>query len=394
MTLKNPFEVNQPVRILFGSGQITRIGEVARQFGRRAYFLTMQELECHGLTEPVKDHLKASGLEVTEFNRVEAEPTCKHIDDVAAEIRDAQPEVLIALGGGSVMDVAKAAAIGVTHAEPVWQYVDLSNRPHLPIDSDVVPVVAVPTTAGTGSEVTPYAVVSNHETIQKGTIKSPFIFPKVAIIDPELTVNLPKELTASTGVDAFAHALESYLNVKRRTAFSDMVAEEAMKIIYQTLPAAVERGQDLNFRARMAWGSMLAGMAIANAGTTVAHALAQPLGARLNLPHSLTVAIFTLPVLRHTWQHDPERFARLAGLLEEKERLDLPLRERAKQIVRIVGSFLSKVGMKRRMRDYDLPNDIPELVTRDVFNYMSRPLKQHPKRFTRQEIREIIDEAF
>ncbi len=387
------FEMLQPVRVLFGQGQLDKLGEVATSLGRRVCVVTMKELVELGLVAPATDILKKAGLEVVIFDGVKPEPTCTDVDGAADTIRESGAELIVALGGGSVMDFAKALAIRATHSEPIWAYVNLSNRPPLPIDPTVLPIIAIPTTSGTGAEVTPYAVMSNPETIQKGTIKSPHIFPKVAIVDPELAQGLPKIMTAATGIDAFAHALESFLNKANRTPFSDMVASEAMRTIYQSLPQVLNQLGNLELRRDMAWGSLLAGVAIANAGTTVAHALAQPLGARSHLPHSVTVSIFTVPVLRHTWDAAIDEFGSLCSVLDPRIGQHLMGHQRAKKTVTLVEDLLAMAEMNHRLGTYSISAEQTQGIVDDVFSYMSRPLAQHPKQFSRQEIQAIIQEA-
>lgn len=386
------FEMIQPVRVLFGRGQLAKLGEIVTSLGRRVILFTMRELSDLGLAERALSALRRADLEVMIFDKVQQEPTCTHIDCIAEQVTKWRAEVLVALGGGSVIDVAKAVAIRATHPEPTWMYVNLSNRPPLAINPTVLPVVAIPTTAGTGSEVTPYAVISNEEVKQKGTIKSPLIFPKVSIVDPELTLDLPPALTAATGIDALAHALEAYLNVNR-TPFSDMVAQEAIRVIYRALPQVINNGHDIVVRTQMSWGSLLAGIAISNAGTTVAHALAQPLGARAHIPHSLAVAIFTVPVLRHSWPADVGRLADLARLIAPERVNRLSEEQQAKSVANIIEEMVVAVGMNRKTREFPVSSDIVDRLLDDVFSYMSRPLVQHPKQFSRSEMRLIIEEA-
>jgi len=354
----------------------------------------MPELVALGLVDGAVSSLKEAGLEVVVFDKVKPEPSCTHVDEVAALVRESGAQVLVAFGGGSVMDVAKAAAIAATHPEPTWMYVNLSNRPPLDIEAVTLPVVVVSTTSGTGSEATPYAVMSNDETIQKGTIKSSYIFPRAAIVDPSLTLKLPPRLTAATGVDAFCHALESFINIPNRNAFSIMVASEAMRTLYKSLPAAVANGADLALREEVAWGSTLAGVAIANAGTTVAHGMAQPLGARAHLSHAETVAIFTVPVLRNTWQAATGLFAEIASQLDPQRVLGFSEEAAAEAGVDMVEEFFKEVGMFIKMKEFGVKEDILSDLVGDITGYMSRPLAQHPKVFNAEEVMKILKEAY
>ncbi|MDP2718959.1 MAG: iron-containing alcohol dehydrogenase, partial [Dehalococcoidia bacterium] len=276
------FSAYMPVEIRFGPGTVSSLGEAASRLGRRAFLVTMKNLVEIGLVERAIDSLKKSNIEFVLFDKVKGEPKSSDIDSAKEVLRESGCDLVIGLGGGSCIDQAKALAICARHPEPIWEYVNLSNRPPKPVSSkDVLPIIAIPTTAGTGSEVTPYAVVTNTETIQKGTIKEPAIYARMALIDPELTVPLPPRITAATGVDALAHAIESYFNVKNRTPYSDMVAVEAIRQIIKWLPTAYQDGNNLEARTRVAWGATLGGISISQAGTTVAHAMAQPLGARM-----------------------------------------------------------------------------------------------------------------
>ena len=388
------FEIHNPVHVHFGQGKVKQLGKITKDYGKRVFVLTMSDIKKLRLTEDAVSSLKEAGLDVVEYNEVTAEPTCLHVDEVARQVREAKTDIVVAIGGGSVIDVAKAAAICATHSESAWQYVNLSNRPPQPIHSNVLPIIAVPTTAGTGSEVTPYAVLSNDETIQKGTVKSPYIFPKAAILDPELALKLPKNLTAATGADAFTHALESFMNVRFRSPYSFMVANQAMSIIYKTLPELLHNLHDIQLREQMAYGSMLAGLAITHVGTTVAHAMGQPLGARLHLPHSVTVSIFTLPVIWKTWESDIDKFAELASCLNGASVSELAVKEKAKCAVELVDSFFKNIEMDLKIGQYTSDQTIVDALVDDVTSYMSRPLAQHQKHFSDDEVRQIILEAF
>ncbi len=388
------FNINMPVRVLFGAGRISEFGAEVKGLGKKVFIVTMKEIAELGLLDKALASLKSEGVEYEIFPDVLSDPGSSDIDGVVERLRSSGCDVIAGVGGGSVIDFAKALAICTGHELDVWSYVNLSNRPPAPVNEALVlPVIAVPTTAGTGSEVTPYSVVTNSETVQKGTIKEPSIYPKVAIVDPELTLTLSPELTAVIGVDALAHAVESYFNLPNRAPYSDMIAEESVTYIARYLRRAYADGNDLEARAGMAWGSTLAGIAISQAGTTVVHALAQPLGARMGLSHGVSVSIFFLEVLRHTLPVDSARFARLAVLLGQGggggDELAL-----AGKAVDALAALLAEVNMPPRLSDYGAKVELIDELADDVATYMSRPLKQHPRVFTRDELREIIKDCF
>ncbi len=388
------FTFSQPVKVIFGSGEIGRIGREALAYGKKVLLVSTKELQDTGTVKRVVDILKADGVEARVYDGVSREPTSAAVDSTRLVVLEHKPEVIIGLGGGSAIDFAKALAIAATHPGPIWDYVNLSNRPPLDINPSVLPVISIPTTSGTGSEMTPFAVLINSGTKQKATIKSPYIYSRTAIIDPQLTVTLPPGITASTGVDAFTHALESYLNVTNRSPFSDLVAEEAIRIIPRYLLRAVKDGTDTEAREKMAYASMLGGIAIAQAGTTVIHALAQPLSARAGLPHGLTVALFTVPVLKYTYRADRERFARIAELLDEDSVSGMSEEQRAEESIGLLSKFLDSVGMLHKLSEYNVSKSIIDELTDDTTTYMARPLSQHPKKFSKEEIRRICEDAF
>lgn len=387
------FNTYTPVKIIFGAGRVSALGEAVGQHGKKVFIATMKDIADLGIVEKALDSLRASGVGHVLYTDVKPDPKSDDIDAAAEIIRGSGCDVVLGIGGGSSMDFAKALAICAKHPKRIWSYVNLSNRPPAPVDNDrVLPVVAVPTTAGTGSEVTPYAVVTNSETVQKGTIKESAIYPRAAVVDPELTLLLPPELTALTGVDALAHALESYFNVPNRTPFSDMVVEEALKWIVRSLPVAWRDGNNIEARAGMAWGSTLGGIAISQAGTTVAHAMAQPLGARMGLPHGVTVAVFLLAVLRETLPADEGRFARIARIFGSSN--GLAESEQACKAIELLEGFLKDIEMPPTLSDLGAEEGLVDELADDVMTYMSRPLKQHPKVFNGSELKRIVRECF
>ncbi|MFT5285256.1 MAG: alcohol dehydrogenase class IV [Planctomycetota bacterium] len=385
------FRAHLPVELEFGSGKINRLGEFAARYGKRVFLVTMPDMVELGFADRAHASLTKAGLETVLFDRVQPEPKSDQIDAAAEVLRAESCDVVVGLGGGSAMDVAKAVAICAKHTGPVWDYVNLSNRPPQPVHASItLPIIAIPTTAGTGSETTPYSVVTNTETVQKGTIKEPAIFPRVAIVDPELSSRMPKALTGATGVDAFAHSLESYLNVPNRSPLSDALAETAMRGLIGNLKRAYDDGTDLEARAGVAYAASLSGMVIANAGTTVAHAIAQPLGARINTSHADSVALFTVPVLRHTLPADGERIARIGtffpNFLGNGKSTDVA----AQMAVDSIAQWLASVGITRTLADFGGGEELVDLLAEDVTTYMSRPLKQHPVQFDADDIRSIV----
>ena len=383
-----------PTQILFGSGRINSLGEQCAQFGKKALIVTMHDLVELGILETTIKSLTRSGIEYVICDRISPEPLTKDIDSLRTIIEEANADFVIGFGGGSCLDASKAVAIVATNPGGIWDYIDLRGRPPRALTNMPLPIIAIPTTSGTGAEITMNSVLTNKSTTQKATIKFPSLFPKIAIIDPELTISMPKTITGMTGFDAFSHAMESFINSTNRSPFSDMVPGESMQRLFSYLPKAIKDGKNLEAREQCAWGSVLAGVSIAHAGTTLTHAIAQPATARLGIPHGLAVAIFTFPVLKYTYKHDVERFAMLAKLLVPNEAEALELFDQAELAIKVIHQFLKDCGVDQQLRHYGAKPEIVDELTEDTIGYMGRGLPQHPVNFDKEEIRTIIKEAY
>lgn len=383
----------QPTKVFVEEGAARRLPELCAGYGARVLFVYPADLKAQAAG--IIADLQAAKLVVTGWEQKDPEPTCDFIDAATADLRKLEGfEVVVGFGGGSAIDLAKAFAISLTQSEGIWMYANLSNRPPLPLLAPVLPVIALPTTSGTGSEVTPYAVLTKEDTQQKGTIQEPAIFPKVALVDPVLTASMPKNLTAATGMDAFAHALEATINISKVAPMAELFGIEAMKRVMKWLPVAYADGQNLEARQQMAFAATLAGMAISHRGTTTAHAIAEPLGALTHIPHGLGVTVSTVPVLRATIPHAPESLARLAKDVCGAEGFDSPTAA-ATHFVDALEGLIASVDLKKTVRDIigDAASDglAPRLID-SIMRFKFRPLKQHPVEFDAQTLKPIVDQ--
>lgn len=377
-----------PTQILFGVDGLLEIVEHASVYGDRVLFVCPADII--DLAKPTLENLNKSSFKVTVVEQLQAEPSCQYIDELTVELKQQQGfDLIIGFGGGSAMDLAKALSISLTHSESIWLYANLSNRPPLVLQNKTLPVFTIPTTSGTGSEVTPYAVLSNSETRQKGTIQETAIFPRLAIVDASLLVNMPAELTASTAIDAFAHALEATINISKPAPMAELFGIKAMTIIGENLPAVLAAPQDQALRQNIAYASTLAGMAISHRGTTTAHAIAEPLGALTKIPHGVGVAITTLPVMRNT-----ENYAETI-----LSNLDTQVFSSAQPSAANFNANLEKLienaGLNKTVTDIlgaeKVKGLADELVT-NVMNFKFRPLKQHPMEWGEEGVRKIVNE--
>ncbi len=300
------FGFYMPTEVLFGKGVVDRVGEVVVRYGKRALIVTgKHSARASGALARVEASLSEAGVASILFDRVTPNPSIEQVLEGAGYAREAEADLIVAIGGGSPMDAGKAMAIFATNEGSARDYFGVKTYARPPL-----PIFAIPTTAGTGSEVTEYAILTDLQGKDKKSLASPSIFPKVALADPELTCSMSPEITVDTGIDALTHAAESYL-ANRSTALSDALALESMRIIRGSLKRAWEDGGDVDARGDMLYGSMLAGMAIAQTGTTMLHAMGYPLTVFHGISHGRANGILLPYVLAFDRKAAPEKVDRI-----------------------------------------------------------------------------------
>ncbi|MCG8533140.1 MAG: iron-containing alcohol dehydrogenase, partial [Desulfovibrionales bacterium] len=274
-------------KTVHGVGSIAQAGEEVKALGgNRAIIVTDPGLASLGLHKPVEEALEASGVEFTLYAKAELEPNADSIQDCADAAAAFKADVIIAFGGGSSMDTAKAASVIAAHEGPISKYFGVNVVP-----GPCMPLIAVPTTAGTGSEMTSISVLTNNETGAKMGVVSDYLYSNTVILDPALTTGLPAHVTAMTGVDAFVHAMESFVGL-RATPFTDAQNLQAMKMIAANIRKTYTNGSNLEAREAMLYGSALAGLGFGNTQNGVIHAVGTSVPANYKLPHGLLMACF------------------------------------------------------------------------------------------------------
>ena len=273
------FEFATASRIVFGAGVLKEAGALAAEFGRRAFVVTGRSGER---AAPLLDGLKAAGVEAVTFNVV-GEPTTDLVREGTAQARVANRELVIGIGGGSVIDAGKAIAALLTNGGDPLDYLEVIGRGQ-PITQPAAPYIAIPTTAGTGAEVTANAVLASPEHRQKVSLRSRLMIPRIALVDPALTYSMPPELTASTGLDAFAQVLEPYVSLMANP-LTDTLCREGLMHVAHSLRQAYKNGKDVQARKDMALVSLFGGLALANAKLGAVHGLAGVLGGMFDAPH-------------------------------------------------------------------------------------------------------------
>jgi alcohol dehydrogenase class IV len=389
------FTVQWPGKLVFGPGRLAALGDEAKTLGHRAFVATTRDLSALGLTGQVRTLLETAGVAVTLYEDVQPDPTSVAVDDAAAIARAAGCDLVIGLGGGSAIDLAKGVAVAATHPGPIWDYVTYTGANAKPVTSAVLPVIAIPTTAGTGSEVTLGTVLDNPDNAMKAALLSPHVYPRVALVDPELTYTMPPKVTTMTGFDALTHGMEAYLNAVRCNPASDLFALETVRLVVRHLPRAAADGANQDARASMAWAATLGGLSIALSNTTVAHAMGLPMGARLGTPHGLALSRLLPVVLARSWQAQPARFATLADAIGIA-RPEMGEADKACALAPWLRRFIEEIGLAALWTSPGAepqPALLLDTLTDDVFAYMGRPVQQHLPIFSRSEMRQMYEEA-
>jgi alcohol dehydrogenase len=373
--------------ILVELGAAKRLGEILRERFRqtRLCLVTDSFLHRSGLLAPALLNLRQHGWNVCVIDDVIADPP-EHIVLAAAErARLSGAELVLGLGGGSSMDVAKLIAALAGSDQPLAEMYGVGN-----VRGPRLPLVQIPTTAGTGSEVTPISIVTTGETTKAGVV-SPVLYADLTILDADLTIGLPPAATAATGIDAIVHAIEAYTSRIRKNAVSDMLARQALSLLSANLLPAFKRGADRRARQDMLLGAMLAGQAFANAPVAAVHALAYPIGGIFHVPHGLSNSLVLPHVLRFNMPVAMPMYAELAevaipgcvGSIEAK----------AVALVAHLEHLAEATGIERRLRDVNIKQtDIPRL-TDDALK-QTRLLVNNPRQLTAIDIAAIYTAAY
>ena len=399
MTDANSFgALRAPRHLLLGAGQRSALPDHVARLGRRALLVTDARMEADAAFREMKEAIEAAGVAVVTFARVEPELPLDCIrSGVAAGIGT---DVVVGIGGGSCLDAAKVIALLLAHGgEPSDYYGEYK------VPGPVLPLVAVPTTAGTGSEVTPVAVLADPARAMKIGIASPYLIPEVAICDPDLTVTCPPSLTAVSGADALTHAIEAFTTLRRPTsgrlaldhvfvgknALSDALALEAIRLMARSLEKAVNDGSDAAARADMMLGSTLAGLAFGVAGTAAAHAIQYPVGAITHTAHGLGVA--TLMPYVMTWNL-PSCEAELAQVGTAMGLSDAgTVGERAQAAIDATAELFARIRIPATLAELGLRHDQISEVARLALT-AERLIKNNPRSLSPEDMERLVAAAF
>ncbi len=390
-------------QILFGRNAVRQLGDVAQRLGaKRALIVTDTILIKAGLLDRAREPLVAGGLACEVFPGGEPEPSMRAALECIALAQKFRPDLLVGLGGGSNMDLAKIAAVILTHGGHPRDWVGDDKIP-----GPITPLICIPTTAGTGSEVSAASVLTDTDNKIKVGILSNYLRPRVALIDPLMTVSCPPKVTADSGIDALTHAIEAYTAVANaefplppgersvyqgKHPLGDLTAERAISLIGANLRRAVANGNDLEARDGMALGATLAGLAFSNVGVAVVHALEYPVGGATHCSHGAGNGLLLPFVMRFNLPARIREFAAIARLLgEDVSGLTQP--QAAERAVAAVERLRADIGIPRRLRDLGVKEDQLPLFAEKAFD-IKRILRVNPRPATVEDLHGILKAAY
>ncbi|MBO6716439.1 MAG: iron-containing alcohol dehydrogenase [Rhizobiaceae bacterium] len=383
-----PFTFNTSASIRFGPGVIQTLGDVAREkLGERILVVTDPGMVATGIVDRAVKALEGTGFAVTLFTKVEADPPEPIVLEAAEAAKAAGATGIVGLGGGSSLDVAKLAALLAGGQEDLKSAYGVGNA-----KGPRMPLVLVPTTSGTGSEVTPISIVTTGTNEKMGVV-SPVILPDVALLDPELTLGLPPHVTAATGIDAMVHAIEAYASASpNNNPISRRLAVEALSLMGRALETAVHTGSDIEARSDMLLGSMLAGQAFANSPVAAVHALAYPIGGHFHVPHGLSNALVLPHVLRFNTKVAHQVYAELAPFaFPDLARFEG--QERAEAFCEALADLSRRCGLQQKLREVGIGEDFLPTLARDAMN-QTRLLVNNPREVTEKDALAIYRAAW
>lgn len=385
------FHYFQPTEIRFGRGRLSEVGQVVARYGKRCLLVSVPTDSVPvfaQLFDRVKGYLAESDVAVEHFDGVVPNPTTDCITAGAEMARALGADVVLGVGGGSSMDTAKAVAVEATHPGTAWDYRWCSETQ--PTDR-TLPIVAVTTTSGTGSEVTQVAVLTNSGEKDKSAIYNSIIYAKAAIVDPELTATVPPHVTASTGFDVFCHAFESYLHADA-SPYTGLLALEAIRLVAMYLPAVVEDGANMEAREALAWANTLAGLCIANAGVTLPHGIGMTIGGYCpQVMHGEALAVTYPEFTRYTCPYAINQFATM-GRIFDPSLAGEPDAVAAEKSCEVLDEFMKMIGMWLSLEGLGVSE--AEVVLIADHSQVLPDYKNNPRVATRDEIYEILMNSY
>jgi len=380
-----------PKKVVSGAGALKELGGIIKEMGKsNVIIFTDRTLKDFPLITGILNTLKGERLTVNLFGEIEPNPVEEMVHNAVDFMKKVKPDVIVCIGGGSPVDTGKAANVVYTHGGIVNDY-DIAIGGITKIDgSKLLPLIAIPTTAGTGTEVTFVGVITDTKKKTKFGVLSPALIPDVALLDPEVTQTMPPKLTAFTGIDALTHCIEAYTSIAGFPP-ADALALHGIRLISRSLRKAVQNGKDLKAREDMLFASMMAGTSFSLNGLGVCHAMAHQLSAFFDTPHGMANAVLLPHVMRFNIPACPQKFADIAEAMGADIR-ELSVQQAAEKALELVEQLSADIGIPKYLDDAGATKDkVSDLVERAM---LDNPITTNPRPCTPADVEKLYLEAF
>ena len=375
--MKLKFNYYMPTRIIFGAGELNILSTTPYLPGKKALVVISSgnSMKKYGYLDRVRGYLKENGVQTVLFDKILPNPISEHVAEGAKMAKDNNCDFVIGLGGGSSIDSAKSIAIMAKNSGEYWDYINGGSGKGKEVEKGALPIVAIPTTAGTGTETDPWTVITKSETNEKIGFGGDYSLPSLAIVDPELMLSIPPDFTAYQGMDAFFHSAEGYLSVKNQPA-SDMYALETVSLITKYLPVAVHKGKNLEARSAVAWASTEAGIVESLSSCVSHHSMQHALSAfHPELPHGAGLIALSVAYFSFMAEKCPERFVDLAKAMGEN--IDfLPEKEKAFAFISALKKLIKNIGMEDlKLSNFGIRKEEAEILAKNSMDTMGSLFK-------------------
>lgn len=383
------FNYYQPTDIRFGWERVKEIGTIVAQHGNNCLLVTVPPFEAlKPVFNNIQESLEEAGVEVKHFDKVVPNPTTNSVNAGVEMGKNNNVDVILGVGGGSSIDTAKAISVGMTHEGEAWDYRLFTDKD---ITDKVLPIIAVTTTSGTGAHVSPVSVVTNLNKKSKFALVDKLLCPDVSVVDPKLMLTVPEQITASTGFDVFAHAFESFIH-KDSSVYIEMHALEAIKRVVKYLPSLLKDLKNEKLRTEMAFADTLAGLCIANAGTTLPHGIGMAIGGHAtDVMHGQALSVMYPEFMRYTYKNAERKFAKVGRILNP-DLEDEPDSVAAENSCEAMDDFLKEIGMWFTLNELGIPKEELSAIADDTFKLPD--YKVNPKVADREELMEMLERRY
>ena len=381
----NEFTFSVPQNIIVGRGSLAKLPEVAEKSGgKKAFIISGPHLNKMGIVQSCVDALKAKGIESSVFTETEGNPSVETVDKASAAYKESGADFIVALGGGSPMDVAKAVGVVARYGGSITEYEGADKVP-----GDIIPLIAVPTTAGTGSEVTAFSVITDHSRNYKLTVFSYKLIPSYAILDAELLTTAPVSVAAACGIDAMVHALEAYISTAA-SPFSDAMAEKALELIGANIRCYAANRGDIEAAENMLVGSLFAGIAFSWARLGDVHAMSHPVSAYFNVPHGVANAILLPTIVEYNMLADKGKYLNIYNYIAELPAA--PEEFTADMLVDELLNLNEALGIPAGLEEAGVTKDKFDAMADDAMK--SGNIAVNPRNTTKKDVLALYEKAF